>query len=133
MLDLSSLHLRDTTELHLLHPVTGEKLFADAEKKKPVIASIYGSSSKQYQTYMLAMQNRHLQAGKKVTKAELLKEEGIELLVTCSISISNMELSKGVLIDNADAFRKVYSDAGYSWLKEQVDSAIGEASNFLEV
>lgn len=133
MLDLSSLKLKDTTEFQLVHPVSGEKLFADAEKKKPVMASIYGSSSKQYQTYMLAMQNRHLQAGKKVTKAELLKEEGIELLVACSISISNIELAKGVPVDNADAFRKIYSDAGWSWIKEQVDAAIGEASNFLEV
>jgi hypothetical protein len=132
MLDLSSLKLKDTTELHLLHPVTGEKLFADVEKKKPVVVSLYGSSSKQYQTYMLAMQNRHLQAGKKVTKAELLKEEGVELLVNCSISVSNLGL-KGVAINNPEAFRAIYSDAGWLWFKEQVDSAIGEASNFLEV
>ena len=133
MFNLSSLKLKDTTELHLAHPVTGEKLYADAAKKKPVIVFLYGSSSVQYQTYMLAMQNRHLKSSKQVTKAELLREEGIELLVACSISISNLELRKGVAVDNSDAFREIYSDAGYGWLKAQVDESISDAAGFLEV
>lgn len=131
MFNLDTLALKDTTELQLRHPVTDEPLFADKEQTKPVAISLFGTSSKQYRNAITAMQNRQLRRGKKAVSAETLREESISLLVACSDKAINLTY-KGAPLDNEDAFRALYSDPAYSWLKDQVDTALGEVSNFLE-
>lgn len=133
MFDLSTLATKDTTELHLRHPVTEELLYADEAKKKPVTITLYGSSSKQYRNAVNAMQNRQLKRGKKQLTAEQMREEGIALLVACSDKATNLELRKGVPVDSDAAFRELYSDDKFGWLKDQVDEAVGTVANFLEV
>lgn len=130
MFTLESLTLKDTVELQLRHPVTDELLFADEAKTKPVLVVLYGSSSKQYRNAITAMQNRSLKRGKKVVSAEVMREEGIELLVACSEKTVNLSY-KGKPVDNDDAFREIYSDPAYSWLKDQVDTGLGDVANFL--
>lgn len=131
MFNLDSLALKDTTELQLRHPVTEELLFADKEQTEPVAISLYGTSSKQYRNAITAMQNRQLKRGKKPVSAETLREESVALLVACSDKAINLTY-KGAPLDNEEAFRSLYSDPAYSWLKDQVDSALGDVSNFLE-
>ena len=131
--DLSSLATKDSVELHLRHPVTDELLYDDEAKKKPIQIILYGTSSKQYRNAITAMQNRQLKRGKKQATAESMREEGVELLVACSEKAVNLELRKGVPLDNDQAFRELYSDDSFGWLKDQVDSAVGDVSNFLAV
>lgn len=133
MFDISTIALKDTTELHLRHPVTGDKLYSDAEGTKAVTITLYGSASKQYRSAVSAMQNRSLrrQAKKEKTSAEVLKEEGTELLVACSATSSELTNDGSPVKDPSD-FRTLYSDPKYSWIKDQVDEALGDASNFLE-
>jgi len=130
MFDLNSLSLKDTVELQLRHPVTDELLFADEEKTKPVAIVLYGTSSKQYRNAITAMQNRALKRGKKQPTAEAMREEGVELLVACSEKAINLSY-KGAAVDNDAAFRELYSDPSFSWLKDQVDAGLGDTSNFL--
>ena len=128
--DLNTLAAKDTTEFHLRHPVTDEFLYADAEKKLPVMAVLYGPSSKQYRNQITAMQNRSLKRGKKVVSAEVLRDEGIELLVACSERIDNLTFN-GKPVNTDSAFRELYADAAYDWLKSQIDAALGDAASFL--
>lgn len=131
MFNLDSLSLKDTVTLQLRHPVSDELLFADEDKKQPVSIVLYGTSSKQYRNAVTAMQNRALKRGKKQPTAEQMREESVELLVACSEKAINLSY-KGEALDNDAAFRDLYSDPSFSWLKDQVDSALGDVSNFLE-
>jgi hypothetical protein len=130
MFNLDSLSLKDTVELQLRHPVSDELLFADKEQTEPVALVLYGTSSKQYRNAVSAMQNRQLKRGKKPVSAELMREESVNLLVACSDKAINLTY-KGAPVDNEDAFRSLYSDPAFSWLKDQVDNALGDVSNFL--
>jgi hypothetical protein len=131
MFNLDSLSLKDTVELQLRHPVTDELLFADEEKKEQVAIVLYGTSSAQYRNAVTAMQNRQLKRGKKQVSAEVMREEGIDLLVACSEKAINLSY-KGKPVDNDASFRELYSDPAFGWLKDQVDQGLGDTSNFLK-
>jgi hypothetical protein len=78
------------------------------------------------------MQNRQLRrnATKAKASAEVMREEAVELLVACSAGSKNLTLA-GKEVSSEEDFRKLYSDSAYSWLREQVDAALGETANFL--
>lgn len=131
MFDISKLSLKTTTTaVQLRHPVTDELLFADDEKSKPVTISVYGTASKEYRNAVSAMQNRQIKRGKKLASAEVIKEEGIELLVAVTDTSSNLEYN-GKPVTTSAQFRDLYEDAAYSWLREQVDAAVGDTASFL--
>jgi hypothetical protein len=131
MFDLNTLAIKDSTTLQLKHPVTEELLFADAEQTQPVTIDLWSQSSKQYRAAVNAMQNRQLKRGKKQPTAEAQREEGVALLVACSKSAANLSID-GEALDNADAFRKLYSIDAYGWVKTQVDEALGSVELFIE-
>ena len=131
MFNLDTLSLKDTVSLQLRHPVSEELLFADEAKTQPVEIELHGTSSKEYRNAITAMQNRALKRGKKQASAEVMKEEGIELLVACSAKANNFSFGGKPVSDDA-AFRSLYGDAKFSWLKEQVDAGLGDVSNFLK-
>lgn len=125
---LDSLALKDTTTLQLRNPATDELLF---DGEDVVGIELYGSASKQYRNAITAMQNRALRRGnKQKATAEDLREESVKLLVACSARGVNLEYNGGPL-DSADAFRELYSDPKFSWIKDQVDEAVGDVSRFL--
>jgi hypothetical protein len=130
MFDLNTLALAETTVMNVRHPVTDEFLYADEDKKQPVTVTLYGTSSKTYRQYVLGMQNRSLRRGNKKVSAEVMRDEGIELLVACSEKIDNLTLN-GSAVDNPAAFRELYSDPSYDWLKSQIDAELGSAEAFL--
>ena len=131
--NLDTLALSPTATLHLQHPVTQEYLYADEKQTKPVSVELYGTSSKEYRQAILALQNRALarEKTKKKATAEQMKEEGVGLLVACSEKINNLTYL-GKPVDNAEAFRALYSDPKFSWLREQCDAFLGDVAGFLE-
>ena len=131
MFNLDNLSLADTTILHLKHPVSEELLYAKPDEKGGAVTiTLHGTSSKEYRNAITAMQNRSLKRGKKQATAEQMREEGVELLVACSAKASNFSYTGKPVMD-AETFRTLYSDAKFSWLKEQVDAALGDTGNFL--
>ena len=128
--DISTLASKDSTELHLRHPVTEELLYADEAKEKPVKIILWGTGSKAYRQAINAMQNRQLKRGKKQATAEVMREESVELLVACSQKAVNM-LFEGQELNTPEAFRKMYSNDAYSWAKEQIDAALSDSGNFI--
>lgn len=131
MFNLNDLAMADTTVLLLKHPVSDETLYSDDAKTKPASISLFGTSSKQYRNAIAAMQNRALKRGKKQATAEVMREESVELLAACSERGINFEYQGKPLLGASD-FRALYSDPAFSWLKDQVDAAIGDTSNFLQ-
>lgn len=129
--DLNTLAKKDVTTVQINHPATDAPLYADAERTQPVQIIVYGTSSKQYRDKVLAMNNARLKRGKQKPTAEGLESDAIELLVACSKEAVNLELD-GKPINTPEAFRKLYSNPDFDWLREQVDNSIGEAANFLQ-
>lgn len=133
MFDLSTLALKsEATDVQLRHPVTDDLLWDNPEAQEgPVVISVYGPGSKPHRDAITAMQNKALKRGKKaVLTAEQLKQEGIDLLVACSAGSKNFQYN-GQAVESPAQFRSLYADPAFSWLKEQIDSAIGDVSNFL--
>jgi hypothetical protein len=129
MFNLDTLALKtDTVLVELRHPATDELL--KTEDGKPVGVHVYGTASKPYRDAIHALQNRALKRGKKAASAEVMKEEAIELLVAISEKAENLTY-KGKPLNSADAFRALYSDPQFSWLKDQVDMAVGDTAAFL--
>lgn len=128
--NLNTLALHDSATYQILHPVTDSPLFADEAELKPVTIELYGTSSKQYRNAIAALSARQLKRKGKPASFEQMREEGIDLLVACSKQINNLELD-GKKIDNEDAFRELYANPQYSWLKSQVDAALTDTESFL--
>jgi hypothetical protein len=130
MFDVSTLAIQESTVLHLTHPATGDKLYADKNQKKPVTITIASTSSKAYRQAVTAMHNRKLKRGKKQMSADESREEGIALLT--AICIDSSELSyQGNPVKTETDFRALLSDDKLSWIKEQVDVALGDVENFI--
>jgi hypothetical protein len=132
MLNLDTLALAYDHELHLRHPVTEELLYDGDDKNEASKVSIHilGSSSKEYRDAISALQTRQLKRGKKQASPELLREEATKILVACSVSTKNLAY-KGEPVQRASQFEEMYSDPRFSWLREQVDAALGDVANFL--
>lgn len=133
MFDISTLALNaDTVDFQLRHPATGELLFSDEAKTLPVAAVLYGKASKQYRNALNAMLNRSLKrkAKKEKESAEVMTEEGVSLLVAVTSGFKELSIAGTVPSTEAD-FRSLYSNAAYSWIKDQVNEFLGDDANFL--
>lgn len=130
-MDIGNLALvKDTFKLSLRHPVSDEVLLEDGDETKPVTISLYGTASKEYRDAITAMQNRSIKRGKKHASAAVIQEEGVELLVAISDTSEYLEYN-GAEVKTPAQFRKLYTDASYSWVREQVDASVGDVANFL--
>lgn len=137
--NLSTLATKESTTVHLRHPATDELLFDEIKEADgsvtslPVTIDIYGPSSSVFRNLILEMSDRQAKRGKTKLSAEANRKEGIALLAACSIKAHNFAIDdEGTVVDSEAAFKKLYSDPTFAWVKEQVDSAMGDYGNFLE-
>lgn len=133
MFDISTLALKeDTFEMQFRHPATSELLFSDDEKTKKVSVNLYGTASKQYRNALRGMQDRQLKRNAKKEKpsSEIFKEEGLSLIVACIDGFNNFAVGGKVPTTEAD-FRELLGNPQFSWIKDQIDEALGDTSNFL--
>ena len=135
--ELNSLALSDETTVQLVHPVTEMPLYAPVKKgedseSKPVQVSVKGSASQAYRKAVDAMMKRAAKRGKREATPEEVREQSVDFLVALSVKIDNMTLD-GEPVDNAEAFRKLYSDPRYDWVKDQVNTALNSVESFLKV
>jgi hypothetical protein len=134
--ELSSLALSDETTVQLVHPVTEVPLFAPVKKgedpeSKPVQVTVKGTASQAYRRAVDAMMKKAAKRGKREATPEEIREQSVDFLVALSVKIDNLTLD-GEAVDNPDAFRKLYSDARFDWVKDQVNSAISSVEGFLK-
>jgi hypothetical protein len=135
--ELNSLALSDEATVHLHHPVTEVPLYAPVKKgedpeSKPVQVTVKGSASQAYRRAVDTMMKKAAKRGKREATPEEMREQSIEFLVALSVKIDNLVLD-GEEVASADAFRKLYSDPRYDWIKEQINAAVGDTASFLKV
>ncbi len=128
--DIADLAIQDSTVLHLTHPATDEKLYADKERTKAITITLGSTSSRAYRQAVNAMQNRALKRGNKKVTAEQNKEEGIELLTAVCLGSENLVFN-GKPVKSESDFRAILSDDKFSWVKQQVDEALGDVDRFI--
>jgi len=122
---------KETTEVLLFHPVTGEPVKnADGSQMS---VTIHGPYSKRYKQISHEQQNRRLikaqrSGGKLNLTAEELEASSLELLVKC-VDGWNVSLGEEPEPFSEDAVTKVFTDM--PWVREQVDGGFGDTKAFL--
>jgi len=123
---------KETTDVVLYNPVTSEILCNEDGSEMTI--TVYGPYSQKYKSISHAQQNRRLQkaqrtGGRLSLTAEELEASALDLLVKCveswSITLGGEQpvCSEGKV---RDLFEKL------PWVREQVESAIGDAQAFLD-
>lgn len=127
--DLADLHVSAADagvfELELLHPGDQRPLGA--------YVGIIGMDSAEYRARQRDFERDHLRAYQKKRNWAITPEESdaqaVELLVCATKSFRGLVL-KGRPVDLPMA-REIYSDPGYTWIREQVAAAMQDRNNFL--
>ena len=134
-MDLNQTKTADSADVVLMHPASGEPLGdkgPDGTVANPATITVAGKDSDTYRTFQRRLLNRRLAVkGRRdsTPTVEELEEEGLSLLVTCTLGWKNIELDGKALAFSPGAARQLYSD--FPWIREQVDAAIGDRERFL--
>lgn len=144
MLNLSQLDTSQTAEngvaVELRHPKTnaplGMRIF------------VAGVDSETYRSQIRRQQNRRMEQARRSRglniSAEELENDALDLLVACTKgweadieehgekkTVPALPMSDGLLPFSPENVRKVYASPGLAWLREQVDTDMGDRGNFL--
>lgn len=123
--------VKETTDVELLHPSTGEVLLND--DGTPMTITVYGQYSSTYKAVSHAQQNKRLMkaqrtGGKMTLSAEELDSSALDLLVKCTAGW-NISLTDEKEEFSQEKVRQVYQE--HPWVRELVDSVIGDTRAFL--
>lgn len=140
MIDLATLNTvaacNAGAEIELSHPVTGEKL--------GIYINVLGKDSEVFKSHVRLTINARLRKAatekKRAREPEVLtveenEREGIALLADCTVGWRTGEVAEilfegqALSCTTANAVR-IYS--ALPWIREQVDTAIGDLENFLK-
>lgn len=125
--------VKETTEIALFHPVTGEAL-RNGDGTDMTI-TVYGPYSKHYKALMHEQQNRRLakaqrSGGKLTLSAEELEASAFETLLKCitgwNVTLEN-DGKKSKFTE--DAARKVLTEL--PWVREQIEAVFTDTRAFL--
>jgi hypothetical protein len=115
--------------MEVLHPGDGTVLKDD--NGQPITITLMGADSEKAKKRQRMEINKRLKNGRnsKIT-AEEMEENGVNLLALCTLSWSGIKLDGRLLECSTENAAMVYQRS--PWLKEQVDTFVGDRSNFLK-
>lgn len=124
--------VKDTTDVEIVHPATGEVLLND--DGTPMTITVYGPYSSTYKSVSHAQQNKRLMkaqrtGGKLNLSAEEIEASSLDLLVKCTADW-NITLDDKPEDFSQDKAREVYKE--YPWVRDQIDAVFGDTRAFLE-
>ena len=123
--------VKETTDVELMHPATGEVLLNDDGTAMTI--TVHGPYSSTYKSISHAQQNKRLMkaqrtGGKLNLSAEEIEASSLDLLVKCTESW-NISLGDEKEEFSQDKARQVYLE--HPWVREQVDAVFGDTRAFL--
>lgn len=123
--------VKETTDVELLHPATGETL--TNEDGSVMTITVHGPYSSTYKAISHAQQNKRLMkaqrtGGKLNLTAEEIEASSLDLLIKCTAGW-NITLDKKPEEFSQDKARKVYTEM--PWVREQVDAIFADTRAFL--
>jgi hypothetical protein len=113
--------------LDIMHPSTGENL--------GITITLLGKDSDEFQRVSRAQSKRRIEKTRRgmrgpVVTQEEVDQDGIELLAACTTGWTGVVMSgKEVPFSRSEA-EKLYRE--FPWMREQIDVAIGDRSNFIK-
>ncbi len=127
MFDLSELKndMLSTGELVILHPESGVETNIKITLMSPDSAS--------YRKITMALKNKNLQLAMKnraVVSADRLDKDALDVLVAATVSWDGIAENGVPLECTAESVRRVYEE--YPFIREQVDSFLGDRKNFFK-
>lgn len=131
-MDLNKLDLQPVSDegadMHLEHPVTGERLFND--DGDAMVIRLIGRDSKRFRAKNAQIANRKMAKRNNRNSVEELDSDGAELLAACTLGWSGLALNGEPLPFSEQNALKLYTNPGYRWIREQVDTFIADRANF---
>lgn len=124
MLDLSTLAAKETAEIPLTHPASGEPI-------PGVSLVMYGPGSERYVKARAKLNATIVRIGRQENPSEdEAREAGVGMLTEITSHMVGLEL-EGAPVNTPEQIRRVYADPAFGWLKEQADRGAGNWANFL--
>lgn len=128
-LDLDAFETVQTTDMVVRNPETGAPTQARitlAGPEHPVHRRILLDRARRLRTGMMKTGKVQLDDPEEDEAAET------DLLVACTLGWNGLSSGGQTLAHSADAARKLYTDPGRRWLRDQVRAALGEAQAFIK-
>jgi len=124
--------VKDTTDVELTHPKTGETLTNG--DGSPMVITVHGPYSKHYKAVAHAQTNKRLMkaqrmGGKMNLTAEEIEAATLEQLVKCTAGWK-ITLDKEPEKFSEDKAREVYTNM--PWVRDQVEAVFGDTRAFLD-
>jgi hypothetical protein len=121
--DLSTLDQKDTAEIQLVHPATGDDL-------PGAIATVYGQDSDQFRSETRKAESKYTEYSRR-NRGKFMPPEMREALdrakiVACTKSIAGLSYKGEALTDVQDIFNR------FPWVQEQVTQGVIERANFIK-
>lgn len=132
-MDLSNLAIsQDGFKVFLTHPVTGEFLFCDSKEPKQMYIEIRSQDSEEFRraTSKMLRKSQNDKGRVKEIDLDVTWRDSAELL--SSITTGCYLFIDGKVIKDAANISDVYCDNRFKWIKEQVERASAERSNFIK-
>ena len=136
-MDLANLTIPDTVEVHIEFPDPKiGKLYADDERKLPVIIELHSPASDEAVAYKHKVQRQvTAKIGKKGLRGfnnlspEDTDKQNVERLCAFTASVKNM-LFDGKKI-TVSTIKDIYANPRYSWICDQLNEKLGSWEDFL--
>ena len=115
-------------DVRIYHPGTNEDL--------DITISVLGKDSDAFQKISRAQNKKRLakmqKGGFRTTAAPLeeIESDGIDLLASCTTGWAGINVNGKEIEFSKDNALMIYE--GYPWIREQVDTAIGDRANFIK-
>ncbi len=128
--DISGLAAKETFDIEIMNPATGEPLLG--EGGKPCTVTAYGPGTKQFAGAQSRANNRAMKRLRQKGKTDTTPEEDIaakaSFLTDITQSFNNFDYKGGE--QGADMFRACYLDIAMGWLTDQVNTGAGDWGNY---
>lgn len=134
-MDIKSKTVADTAPLHI-KDASGDFLYSDAERTKPVLIHVYGPGSKAFAAMEARRDARNLKRmqenGGQWTAAdgEERVKELAEDMASLTVRFENFSYSPAGDAEGTELFEAVYSDRGLGFILKQVEKFHSDWSNF---
>lgn len=121
-MDLANLKASDVCKVDIKHPVTGENLGLSVD--------ICGSDSKRFQAAKHKVRNESLKNPGKQRTSEQLEATSLSIVLDCVTGWAGEWIYKGSALEfSRQNLEMVLKEL--PWIREQIDTAIGDRTNFL--
>jgi len=133
-MDLSNLEIsQESFKVELTHPETGEVLMCDSKKPQVMYVSILSQDNAEYRraTSKALRKNQNDKGRKQDIDLDKTWDTSAEILASVTTDCY-LFMGGEVVPFSKEKMLEIYSDNRFKWIKEQVENASAERSNFIK-